>query len=55
MLVEPLPAWLMWPLERMMEQQVFPADAPANHCLINEYLAGQGIMVGLLFWNNVVC
>ncbi|KAI9595428.1 hypothetical protein BDF19DRAFT_471389 [Syncephalis fuscata] len=46
MLVEPLPDWLQWPLQRMEEQQlsVFPTDAPANHCLVNEYLAGQGIM-----------
>jgi hypothetical protein len=28
----------------MVEQGVFPADAPANHCLVNEYLPGQGIM-----------
>ncbi|RKP06223.1 putative alpha-ketoglutarate-dependent dioxygenase ABH6-like protein [Thamnocephalis sphaerospora] len=43
-LLEPLPAWLTWPVQRLVEQGVFPADAPANHCLVNEYLPGQGIM-----------
>ncbi|RKP25820.1 hypothetical protein SYNPS1DRAFT_15103 [Syncephalis pseudoplumigaleata] len=46
MLVEPLPDWLTWPLKRIEERglSIFPATTPANHCLVNEYAAGQGIM-----------
>ncbi|KAF9150197.1 Alpha-ketoglutarate-dependent dioxygenase alkB 6 [Mortierella sp. AD011] len=48
MIAEPLPAWLSDMFPRFQESGVFDGlDAPhhvPNHCLVNEYLAGQGIM-----------
>jgi len=47
LLPSPLPAWLEHPvLERLKSLDGIFADAPhgINHCLINEYLPGQGIM-----------
>ncbi|TKA24409.1 hypothetical protein B0A50_06729 [Salinomyces thailandicus] len=46
LLASPLPPWLVHPiLDRFKDLAIF-ADAPhgVNHCLINEYLPGQGIM-----------
>jgi len=46
LIASPLPTWLGKPIvDRIHSLQVF-ADAPhgINHCLINEYLPGQGIM-----------
>lgn len=46
LLASPLPKWLVHPIvERIHALNVF-AEAPhgINHCLINEYLPGQGIM-----------
>ena len=50
MIAEPLPSWLTDLFPRFKESGVFDGlgtthDVP-NHCLVNEYLAGQGIMVG---------
>ncbi|KAF9922694.1 hypothetical protein FBU30_007208 [Linnemannia zychae] len=48
MLGEPLPDWLNYLFPRLREAGVFEGmDAThrdPNHCLVNEYLAGQGIM-----------
>ncbi|KAF2716247.1 hypothetical protein K431DRAFT_289558 [Polychaeton citri CBS 116435] len=41
----PLPAWLSAPiLPRLAALSLFPASMSPNHCLINEYAPGQGIM-----------
>jgi len=49
MIAEPLPTWLSDLCPRFQESRVFDGlDAThplPNHCLVNEYLAGQGIMV----------
>ncbi|KAK3808297.1 MAG: hypothetical protein J3Q66DRAFT_373867 [Benniella sp.] len=48
MIAEPLPTWLSDLFPRFQESRVFDGlDAThplPNHCLVNEYLAGQGIM-----------
>ncbi|KAF9571784.1 hypothetical protein EC968_010655 [Mortierella alpina] len=48
MVAEPLPSWLTCLFPRFQESGVFQGlDAThhdPNHCLVNEYLAGQGIM-----------
>ncbi|KAF9103198.1 Alpha-ketoglutarate-dependent dioxygenase alkB 6 [Mortierella sp. GBA35] len=48
MIAEPLPDWLSYLFPRFRETGVFEGmDAThqdPNHCLVNEYLAGQGIM-----------
>ncbi|KAF9288736.1 Alpha-ketoglutarate-dependent dioxygenase alkB 6 [Mortierella alpina] len=48
MIAEPLPSWLTSLIPRFQEAGVFQGlDATQhdpNHCLVNEYLAGQGIM-----------
>ncbi|KAF9341496.1 hypothetical protein BGZ91_007346 [Linnemannia elongata] len=48
MIGEPLPVWLSYLFPRFREAGVFEGrDAThqdPNHCLVNEYLAGQGIM-----------
>ncbi|KAF8924665.1 Alpha-ketoglutarate-dependent dioxygenase alkB 6 [Dissophora ornata] len=48
MIAEPLPTWLSDLFPRFQESGVFDGlDAThrvPNHCLVNEYLAGQGIM-----------
>ncbi|KAF8945792.1 Alpha-ketoglutarate-dependent dioxygenase alkB 6 [Haplosporangium gracile] len=48
MIGEPLPVWLSYLFPRFREAGVFEGmDAihqDPNHCLVNEYLAGQGIM-----------
>ncbi|RMY43091.1 hypothetical protein D0863_16334 [Hortaea werneckii] len=47
LLASPLPNWLAHPItDRFKDFKIF-SDSPhggANHCLINEYLPGQGIM-----------
>lgn len=47
LLASPLPKWLAHPItDRFKDLKIF-SDSPhggANHCLINEYLPGQGIM-----------
>ncbi|KAI7457610.1 hypothetical protein KC351_g18575 [Hortaea werneckii] len=47
LLASPLPNWLAHPItDRFKDLKIF-SDSPhggANHCLINEYLPGQGIM-----------
>ncbi|KAI7597643.1 hypothetical protein KC343_g14666 [Hortaea werneckii] len=47
LLASPLPNWLTHPItDRFKDMKIF-SDSPhggANHCLINEYLPGQGIM-----------
>ncbi|GAB1734490.1 hypothetical protein NU195Hw_g9079t1 [Hortaea werneckii] len=47
LLASPLPDWLAHPItDRFKDLKIF-SDSPhggANHCLINEYLPGQGIM-----------
>ncbi|KAI7188050.1 hypothetical protein KC363_g5645 [Hortaea werneckii] len=47
LLASPLPNWLAHPItDRFKDHRIF-SDSPhggANHCLINEYLPGQGIM-----------
>ena len=40
---EPLPAWVESVCKELMRSGVFPADAPPNHVLLNEYQPGQGI------------
>ncbi|KAG0206614.1 Alpha-ketoglutarate-dependent dioxygenase alkB 6 [Mortierella sp. GBA30] len=48
MIAEPLPPWLTCLYPRLREAGVFEGLASTqqnpNHCLVNEYLAGQGIM-----------
>jgi len=48
MVAEPLPPWLTSLNSRFRELEVFedlhPIHKDPNHCLINEYLAGQGIL-----------
>ena len=41
---EPLPEWLARLCDSLAECGVFPAAAPPNHVLINEYHAGEGIL-----------
>lgn len=41
----PLPQWLHPTLHRVAGTGVFPADAPCNHVLVNEYEPDGGIMV----------
>ena len=41
---EALPSWLSSLTSRLIPLAVFAESAPANHVLINEYEAGQGIM-----------
>lgn len=52
MIGEPLPVWLSYLFPRFREAGVFEGmDAThqdPNHCLVNEYLSGQGIMVKYL-------
>lgn len=54
MIGEPLPVWLSYLFPRFREAGVFEGmDAThqdPNHCLVNEYLAGQGIMVKYRVW-----
>ncbi|KAH6581008.1 hypothetical protein BASA61_009269 [Batrachochytrium salamandrivorans] len=40
----PLPSWMKPILARIHALEVFPAHLPPNHCLVNEYRPGQGIM-----------
>ncbi|CAO3569938.1 unnamed protein product [Mortierella alpina] len=48
MIAEPLPSWLTCLFPRFQEAGVFQGlnatQHDPNHCLVNEYLAGQGIM-----------
>ena len=41
--IEPLPAWMQAVCHEFVRCQVFPATAPPNHVLLNEYKPGQGI------------
>ena len=41
---EPTPPWVAAVCAAVVESGVFPADAPPNHVLLNEYQGGQGIM-----------
>mmetsp|Transcript_25890 Transcript_25890/g.83648 ORF Transcript_25890/g.83648 Transcript_25890/m.83648 type:complete len:321 (+) Transcript_25890:85-1047(+) len=43
MVQEPMPGWVASVLEELVAAGVFPADAPPNHVLLNEYEPGQGI------------
>ena len=43
MLPEPLPVWVQSVCEALVRAGVFPADAPPNHVLLNQYEPGQGI------------
>ncbi|KAG8237252.1 hypothetical protein J437_LFUL011280 [Ladona fulva] len=56
MLVEQIPQWLSLYLGKVYELGVFNDDIKPNHVLINEYLAGQGIMPhfdGPLFYPTI--
>ncbi|KAF9437807.1 Alpha-ketoglutarate-dependent dioxygenase alkB 6 [Entomortierella beljakovae] len=48
MIAEPLPTWLTELFPKFQDSQVFEgldqSHFVPNHCLVNEYLAGQGIM-----------
>lgn len=52
MIAESLPTWLTNLHPRFQESGVFDGLHPTlnepNHCLVNEYLAGQGILVSCL-------
>jgi alkylated DNA repair protein alkB homolog 6 len=41
---EPLPDWLEGLIDGLVSAGVFPAPLRPNHVLVNEYLAGQGIL-----------
>ena len=47
MVQEPLPAWLTSVCDKVNQLDVF-GGKQANHVLVNKYLPGQGIMVGLV-------
>lgn len=40
---EPLPPWVESVCNQLVRCGIFPADAPPNHVLLNEYQPGQGI------------
>ena len=40
---EPIPSWLTTFMTRISDLRIF-GDGTANHCLVNEYIPGQGIM-----------
>ena len=40
---EPLPNWVQSICDQLVQCGVFPADAPPNHVLLNEYQPGEGI------------
>ena len=45
MIAEPIPGWLQNVVDEVNSKEgIFPAEAKANHVLLNEYLPGQGIM-----------
>jgi len=41
---ESLPQWLQIVCSRLVECNVFPAETPPNHVLVNSYMRGEGIM-----------
>jgi hypothetical protein len=54
--IEPLPAWAQAICDELVRVGVFPADAPPNHILLNEYQPGQGIDAhkdGILYMPHV--
>eukprot|EP00899_Mesostigma_viride_P025872 jgi/Mesvir1/646/Mv17258-RA.1 len=53
MLPQPLPKWMLPLLARISHETRLFGDIPFNHCLINEYKPGDGIMPhqdGPLYW-----
>jgi alkylated DNA repair protein alkB homolog 6 len=55
MICETIPDWLQQYLDRLNKLEIF-ANKKANHCLLNEYLPGQGIMPhldGPLFYPTI--
>ena len=58
MIPEDIPGWLQTVVEKVngLPSSVFPEDKKANHVLLNEYEAGQGIMPhvdGPLFYPTI--
>lgn len=53
MIAEDIPKWLSFFVDKIRDLEIFESDKKPNHVLINEYLAGQGIMAhsdGPLFY-----
>lgn len=44
MMPEPLPAFVESLIDALVQSGIFPSDKRPNHCLLNEYQPGQGIM-----------
>lgn len=44
MIVEPIPDWLKFFMNKITNLNIYPKENQPNHVLINEYLPGQGIM-----------